>query len=117
MKNNTNQHRIKLVIRIPEFISPEYVPDLQKHPVTKGCFFVCKYSIKPYNPEETMEQNIFDLSRFNEYREGNRLEIKSANKGLPNNLWDTYSSFSNCSGGAIILGVKEREDGSLLIMA
>lgn len=54
----------------------------------------------------------FDMSRFDEYREGNRLEVKKANKGLPNSLWDTYSSFSNCNGGMIILGVKELEDGS-----
>lgn len=54
----------------------------------------------------------FDLNRFNEYREGNRLEVKKANKGLPVSLWDTYSSFANCNGGLIILGVKELEDGS-----
>ena len=59
-----------------------------------------------------MMQNIFDLSHFDEYREGNRLEVKKASGGLPRSLWDTYSSFSNCNGGVIILGVKEREDGS-----
>ena len=59
-----------------------------------------------------MEPVVFDLSKFNEYREDNRLEVKKANGGLPSSLWDTYSSFSNCNGGAIILGVKEREDGS-----
>ena len=55
-----------------------------------------------------------DLALFDEYREGegNRLEVKNVNGGLPNSLWDTYSSFSNCNGGAIILGVKEHEDGS-----
>ena len=59
-----------------------------------------------------MKKGVFDLSQFDEYREGNRLEVKKANAGLPNSLWDTYSSFSNCNGGAIILGVREREDGS-----
>ena len=57
-------------------------------------------------------RNTFDLSRFSEYREGNRLEVKKASGGLPRSLWDTYSSFSNCNGGVIILGVREREDGS-----
>ena len=59
-----------------------------------------------------MKQKLFELTHFDEYREGNRLEVKKANGGLPNNLWETYSSFSNCNGGVIILGVKEREDGS-----
>ena len=27
-------------------------------------------------------------------------------------MWDTYSSFANCYGGVIILGIKEEKDGS-----
>ena len=56
--------------------------------------------------------NTFDLSQFDEYREDNRREVKKAEGGLPVSLWDTYSSFANCYGGVIILGVKENKDGS-----
>ena len=55
---------------------------------------------------------VFDLARFDEYREDNRREVKTAKENIPVSLWDTYSSFSNTYGGVIILGVKEREDGS-----
>ena len=57
-------------------------------------------------------EDVFDLSKFDEYKEDNRREVKAAEGGLPNNLWDTYSSMSNTYGGVIICGVKERNDGS-----
>ncbi len=31
----------------------------------------------------------FSLAKFDEYREDNRREVKKANGGLPNSLWDT----------------------------
>ena len=34
------------------------------------------------------------------------IELKKAQE-LPNAFWDTYSSFSNTSGGYVILGVEE----------
>ena len=37
----------------------------------------------------------FDIAQFDEYREDNRRELKKANGGLPNSLWDTYSALAN----------------------
>lgn len=56
---------------------------------------------------------MFDITKFDKYREDNRMEVKKAKGGLPVSLWDTYSSFANCYGGVIILGVVENKDGSL----
>ena len=55
---------------------------------------------------------VFDIRKFDEYREDNRREVKKAKDGLPNSLWETYSSMANCYGGVIILGVVENPDGS-----
>ena len=59
-----------------------------------------------------MEQDVFDIHKFDEYKEDNRREVKAAEGGLPSNLWDTYSAMANTYGGVIICGVKERKDGS-----
>lgn len=55
---------------------------------------------------------LFSKYNIESYREGKRLEVKSAKGGLPNSLWETYSAFANSDGGVILLGVRERKDGS-----
>ena len=67
------------------------------------------YVFRTKKEEERME---FDVNRFDEYREDNRLEAKKAKDSLPQNLWDTYSAMANCYGGMILLGVTENSDGS-----
>lgn len=39
--------------------------------------------------------------------ENQTIELKEAQGGLPNSLWETYSSFCNTSGGRIYLGIQE----------
>ena len=62
------------------------------------------------------KEDILQLDRMEEYREGNQLEAKAAQGGLPDTLWDSYSAFANTDGGCILLGVKEREDHSLYVV-
>ena len=40
--------------------------------------------------------------------ETNMIEIKKAKGGVPENLYDTFSSFSNTSGGIILFGIDEK---------
>ena len=42
--------------------------------------------------------------------ETNNIEFKKAKDGVPENLYDTLSSFSNTSGGIIIFGVDEKNN-------
>ena len=57
----------------------------------------------------------FDISKLSEYREDNCLEVKKATNGLPNSIWETYSSFANSDGGLIVLGVEEDKKHQLHI--
>jgi len=43
-------------------------------------------------------------------KESGEVEFKSAAGGFPGTFWSTYSSFANTNGGAIILGVKEKDE-------
>lgn len=49
------------------------------------------------------------------FKEGNRFEAKLAKGGIPNSLWDTYSSFANTEGGLILLGVKENKEHTFVV--
>lgn len=40
--------------------------------------------------------------------ETNNIELKKAKNGIPENLYDTFSSFSNTSGGIIVFGIDEK---------
>lgn len=62
--------------------------------------------------EGALMENIFDINKFDSYKEDNRREVKKANNGLPASLWESYSAFANCYGGVIILGVAEKTNGA-----
>lgn len=51
-----------------------------------------------------------DVLRKLSIGENHVIECKLAEGGLPENLWETYSSFANTEGGTILLGVKEHRE-------
>lgn len=50
------------------------------------------------------------LDELLQNKESSDLEFKSAKGGFPRSFWETYSSFANTDGGAIIFGIKEKND-------
>ena len=50
------------------------------------------------------------LEQLLEDKESYDLEFKSAKGGFPHSMWETYSSFANTDGGAIVFGIKEKND-------
>ena len=50
-------------------------------------------------------------------RESATFEAKSARNGIPRSLWESYSAFANTSGGTIVLGLDETDDGEGFIVS
>ena len=50
---------------------------------------------------------MIDIVSILKAKEQVNIEVKSASRGIPNSIWDTYSSFANTFGGIIVLGIEE----------
>lgn len=50
------------------------------------------------------------LEQLLQDRESGDMEFKSAKGGFPHSMWETCSSFANTDGGAIVFGIKEKDE-------
>ena len=53
---------------------------------------------------------MIDIVAILQSKERVNIEVKAAGGGIPNSIWETYSSFANTFGGTIILGIEEDKD-------
>jgi len=58
---------------------------------------------------------MIDLTTILSSTERIDIEAKLAAGGIPNSIWDTYSSFANTFGGTILLGIEENKETKELI--
>lgn len=56
-----------------------------------------------------------DKAIFESLKESYSIEMKSSVKKLSDDFWPTYSSFCNCNGGTVYLGIKEGKEKNFLI--
>ena len=53
---------------------------------------------------------MIDLNEIFKFSEKANVEVNAAQGGIPNSIWDTYSSFTNTFGGTIILGIGKHKN-------
>ena len=63
--------------------------------------WLCCYANKVNNKAFIMNMKI-DINDLTAYQEDYRIEAKAAKNQIPNNIWESYSSFANTEGGIIL---------------
>ena len=58
---------------------------------------------------------MIDIASILNAKEHVNMEVKATGGGIPNSIWETYSSFANTFGGTIILGIEEDKTTKELI--